>query len=168
MVYCFKMLRKLKLLHIFFKHYVISLVIGSVVIAGLFWLGGGLQIYSTVVLCYMYTQPVFIMLRRSYKYEAMAMLRDTPLDNEDKIHMAIKCLLTKPGLDDKYLWCNTFSIVVSILYFFSYNRMLLAIDESGGDYTIIIFLTIPLLLCMVVSPLEINKSMKDDIAREFS
>ncbi len=54
MIYCFKKLRELRLTHIFFLHYSISLLIGGAAIAGLILLGGGLQFYSVVVLCIMY------------------------------------------------------------------------------------------------------------------
>ena len=39
MIYCFKKLRELRLTHIFFLHYSISLLIGGAAIAGLILLG---------------------------------------------------------------------------------------------------------------------------------
>ena len=69
MIYCFKKLRELRLTHVFFLHYSISLLIGGAAIAGLILLGGGLQFYSVVVLCIMYTQPTFFILRRIKMYE---------------------------------------------------------------------------------------------------
>ena len=39
MIYCFKKLRELRLTHVFFLHYSISLLIGGAAIAGLILLG---------------------------------------------------------------------------------------------------------------------------------
>lgn len=70
MIYCFKKLRELRLTHIFFLHYSISLLTGGAAIAGLILLGGVLQFYSVVgINVIMYTQPTFFILRRIKMYE---------------------------------------------------------------------------------------------------
>lgn len=124
MIYCFKRLKKLKLLHIFFLHYGISLVVGGSVIAGLFWLGGGLQIYSIVVLLNMYNQPAIFMLRRMMVYEIRAELRNESSSLDDKFSFAIEAAFVKPQPDFDFFY-NAVVLGGSAVAFFATNGLLL-------------------------------------------
>ena len=103
MIYCFKKLRELRLTRIFFLHYSISLTIGGAAIAGLILLGGGLQFYSFVVLCIMYTQPTFFILRRIKMYEARQELKHGTFAPDERINLAIQALHLKPNLDMNFI-----------------------------------------------------------------
>mgnify|MGYP000513857732 CR=1 FL=1 len=103
MIYCFKKLRELRLTHIFFLHYSISLLIGGAAIAGLILLGGGLQFYSVVVLCIMYTQPTFFILRRIKMYEVKHELKYGNYSVSEKFELAIQSSIVKPSIDKDFI-----------------------------------------------------------------
>lgn len=124
MKYCFKKLRELKLTHIFFLHYSISLIVGGAAIAGLFVLGGGLQFYSIVVLCMMYTQPTFIILRRIKMYEVRRELRNEEYTSGDKLSLAVQASMLKPSIDKAFI-VNAIVIFSFSVCFFFYNYYLL-------------------------------------------
>lgn len=147
MIYCFKKLKKLRLLHIFFLHYGISLVVGGAVIAGLFLLGGGLQICSIMVLLYMYSQPTIIMLRRMKMYEVRAELRSGSYSMCEKIGIAIEAACLKPQLD-AITSINMLSTVISIIIFFAVNDLTLCPDE-----TVICFFVACIMIAIISSTL---------------
>lgn len=124
MIYCFKKLRELKLTHIFFLHYAISLIVGGAAIAGLFVLGGGLQFYSVVVLCMMYTQPTFIILRRIKMYEVRHELRNEEYTSGEKLSLAVQASILKPSIDKAFI-VNAIVIFSFSVCFFFYNYYLL-------------------------------------------
>lgn len=124
MIYCYKKLRELRLTHIFFLHYSISLVIGGAAIAGLFMLGGGLQFYSVVVLCIMYTQPTFFILRRIKMYEVRQELKNGDYSMPEKFELAIQASIMKPGIDKDFIVNVIVTFLFSVCFFF-YNYYLL-------------------------------------------
>lgn len=124
MIYCFKKLHELRLTHIFFLHYSISLIIGGLAIAGLFLLGGGLQFYSVVVLCIMYTQPTFFILRRIKMYEVRQELKNGDYTMSERCGLAIQASVMKPGIDTDFI-VNAFVILLLSVCFFFYNYYLL-------------------------------------------
>lgn len=124
MIYCYKKLRELLLTHIFFLHYSISLVIGGAAIAGLFMLGGGLQFYSVVVLCIMYTQPTFFILRRIKMYEVRQELKNGDYSMPEKFELAIQASIMKPGIDKDFIVNVIVTFLFSVCFFF-YNYYLL-------------------------------------------
>ena len=115
MIYCFKKLRELRLTHIFFLHYSISLLIGGAAIAGLILLGGGLQFYSVVVLCIMYTQPTFFILRRIKMYEVKHELKYGNYSVSEKFGLAIFHRETEHRQRFHYK-CNCNFFVFSMLF----------------------------------------------------
>lgn len=124
MTYCFKKLRELRLTHIFFLHYSISLIIGGAAIAGLILLGGGLQFYSFEVLCIMYTQPTFFILRRIKMYEARQELKNGDYTLAERCELAIQASIMKPGIDTDFI-VNAIVILLLSVCFFFYNYYLL-------------------------------------------
>ena len=114
MIYCYKKLRELRLTHIFFLHYSVSLLIGGASIAGLFLLGRGLQFFSIVVLCYMYTQPAIFMLRRMDIYEVKHELKYGDYNAYDKVDIALEISILKPGIDKDFV-CNVGSSICTFL-----------------------------------------------------
>jgi len=124
MIYCFKKLRELRLTHIFFLHYSISLFIGGAAIAGLILLGGGLQFYSVVVLCIMYTQPTFFILRRIKMYEVKHELKYGNYSVSEKFGLAIQSSIVKPSIDKDFI-INVIVIFLFSVCFFFYNFYLL-------------------------------------------
>ena len=133
MIYCFKKLRELKLTHIFFLHYAISLIVGGAAIAGLFVLGGGLQFYSVVVLCYMYSEPAILMLRRMDTYRVKAELRNDDLLLDEKIEIALEASVFSPTPD---LFCviNIVLIIIGFLFFLFINIEALVFSNANTNY----------------------------------
>lgn len=120
------------MLHIFFLHYGISLVVGGAVIAGIFLLGGGLQICSIMVLLNMYNQPAIIMLRRMDVYEVRAELRSGSYSPCEKIDIAIEASFLKPQLDKIFLF-NAIFIGLSVVSFFCVNALLLNLSKITSN-----------------------------------
>ena len=129
MIYCFRKLRELRLLHIFLLHYSISLFIGGAAIAGLFVLGEGLQFYSVVVLCIMYTQPTFFILRRIKMYEIKQELRYGGYSMGEKIGLAVQASFMKPTIDKDFI-INAIVVVLLIVMFFLYNELMIRTNAS--------------------------------------
>lgn len=124
MIYCFKKMRELRLTHIFFLHCSISLIIGGAVIVGLFLLGGGLQFYSVVVLCIMYTQPTFFILRNMKMYEIKQELKYGEFTPDERIELAIQASIMKPEIDIDFI-VNIIVVFLFSVCFFFYNYYLL-------------------------------------------
>lgn len=138
MIYCFKKLRELKLTHIFFLHYAISLIVGGAAIAGLFVLGGGLQFYSVVVLCMMYTQPTFIILRRIKMYEVRRELKHGEYTLDEKISISIQALGLKPGVDKDFIIYVIVTMLLIVL-FFPYNELLIIFNNQLLGIILVLF-----------------------------
>ncbi len=157
MIYCFKKLRELRLTRIFFLHYSISLTIGGAAIAGLILLGGGLQFYSFVVLCIMYTQPTFFILRRIKMYEARQELKHGTFAPDERINLAIQALHLKPNLDMNFI-IYTIVLLTMIAMFVPYNGLMIVLDNQ--------FLGIPLVLLIfpgMLTLISIVKKLEEKI-----
>ncbi len=125
MIYCYKKLRELKLLHIFVLHYLTAAVIGTLLILFLFWLGNGLELYSAVVLCLMYGQPEYLMLRRMEMYKIRAELRDMDCPPCEKAEIVLPIIFCCRPQPDKFMAVNgavILSAVIEFFLFFGLNR----------------------------------------------
>lgn len=138
MIYCYKKLRELRLTHIFFLHYSISLIIGGAVIAGLFLFGGGLQIFAIVVLLHMYFQPAIIMLRRMNVYKIRSELQYGSYTCEEKLDIVSQSLFLKP-IPDKVFFCNFIIILISCILFFVGNNYLIFLESINSNFFLVYF-----------------------------
>ena len=157
MLYCFKKLRELKLTHIFFLHYSIALIVGGAAIAGLFVLGGGLQFYSVVVLCIMYTQPAFFILRRIKMYEIRQELKYGEFTPDERIDIAIQAQHFKPTVDTNFI-IYTIVILTMIAMFFLYNELMIIFDNLLLGISLIL-----LIIPGLATSISIVKKLEDKI-----
>lgn len=128
MIYCYKKLRELGLTHIFFLCYSIAVLLGAAAIVLLFLLGGGLQIYSVMVLCIMYTQPTIYLLRRMDIYRVRHEIKREDYNLGEKINFAIEASVLTPVIDTDFIF-NMAVLATCFMEFWFTNLALGVLDN---------------------------------------
>lgn len=135
MIYCFKKLKAIKKLYVFFVAYACSALIGGGITAWFFYKGGGLQIASIVVLCIVYFEPTFIILRRINLWTIKSRIKYSDMTICEKISYAPTVSAFKPRLDIYCLDNLMFVVVWGAFFWFAQVDIPRLLQENGADYT---------------------------------